>query len=62
MVAIGSGLDGSILSKGTVFLVRQVNDTRFVPLQGHQDTVTHRIHFLKVTNCILHAVGHQISL
>lgn len=27
MAAVGSGLDGSIPSKGTIFLVRQVNDT-----------------------------------
>lgn len=62
MVARGKGLDGSILTKGTIFLARQVNDTGFVPLQKHQDIVIHRITFLKITNYTPHAVGHQISL
>lgn len=56
------GLDGSIPSKGTVFLVRQVNDTGFVTLQKHQGAVIHRIQGLEMTNYIPHAAGHQPSL
>lgn len=62
MAAIGNGQGGSILDKGTIFLARQVNDRQFVPLQKHQDVVIHRIQFLKITNYIPHAAGHQISL
>lgn len=36
--------------------------TQFVPPRKHQDIVIHRIQFLKITNYILCAVGHQISL
>lgn len=55
-----NGLGGSIPSKGTVFLVRQVNDTGFGPLQKHQAAVIHRIQVLEITNYIPHAVGHQL--
>lgn len=57
-----NGLDDSIPSKGTVLLVRQVDDTGFGPLQKHQDAVIHRIQVLEITNYIPRAVGHQLSL
>lgn len=62
MAAVRNGLGGSVLGKGTIFLARQINDRQFVPLQEHQDVVIHRIQFLKITNYIPHAAGHQISL
>lgn len=54
--------DGSIASKGAVFLLRQLNDTGLVPLQRQQDAVTHRIQRLEITNYLPNAVGRQISL